>query len=163
MWIADAPNWNESPGKSHLQYAVANGAIKRRGLRGVRWQLGQMYGVLATGLIFAKFVFKGLQRPMLVDGNGNADQDKFALTWDADRDAKLAGDPFSPTFDYVGAPENSVFVVLASPNTMHDEFPDVDAWIERWAWVDGDPNNKGAPINAIVEEDSRYADCVWRA
>ena len=157
MWVADAPNWPSIPGKDHLTIAVSKDGIKDRADRGLRWQLGQMYGIVGPGLIFAEHVFQGLRRHMYVRMDPNAAASKFALTWGAHRDAQLVGDEFNPTLEFTDPPPNRVFVVYISPNEMLSKFPDVFGWAEHWAWVAADVRLAGAP----VEWNDRYDRKVW--
>lgn len=63
VWAAEAPDWagNSVP---HLNIAIHVPTIISRAARGLTWQLGQMYGVLGTGLIMARHVYRGLKRNM---------------------------------------------------------------------------------------------------
>jgi hypothetical protein len=125
VWVADAPNWTDDRTRTHLTIAVSLEGIQSRADRGISWALGQMYGVLATGLILAEHVFEGLRRDMFVREDMNAAKRKLAVSWAAKRDAELIGDKFAPTLRFVEAPVNRVFVVYISPNEMLTEFPDI--------------------------------------
>lgn len=157
VWVTDAPNWAALSGKNHLTIGVSKQGITERADRGLRWQLGQMYGVLGPGLIFTEHVFQGLRRDMYVRMDRNAAASKFALAWAAKRDAQLAGDKFSPTLEFADPPLNRVFVVYISPNEMLSDFPDVFGWAEHWTWVAADGRLAGAP----VEWSDRYDKKVW--
>lgn len=157
VFIADAPNWNNAPGKNHLTIGIWPPAISARAARGQSWLLGQLYGVVAPGLIFARHVFQGLKREMFVGDNTTAAKDKLALSWDAQRDAEAIGSAHDLKLRFCDAPPNRVFVVYVSPNRMLQEFPDLFGWAEHWTWVGADPSLSGAP----VEWDTRYDRKVW--
>ncbi len=157
VWIADAPNWAGIPGKEHLTVAISKTGIKDRADQGFSWQLGQLYGILEPGLIFTQHVFQGLRRDMYVREDKNAAAKKFALSWVANRDARLVGDEYNPTLEFADPPPNRVFVVYISPNEMLQEFPDVFGWAEHWTWVAADGQLAGAP----VEWNDRYDRKVW--
>jgi hypothetical protein len=157
VWVADAPNWTDDRTKTHLTIAVSFQGIRSRADRGIRWALGQMYGVLAPGLILAEYVFEGLRRDMYVREDMNAAKHKLAVSWAAKRDAELVGDSFAPTLRFVEVPANRVFVVYISPNEMLTEFPDVYGWAEHWAWVGADADLPGAP----VDWNTRYDRKIW--
>ena len=114
VWIADAPNWTDDRTRTNLTIAVSFQGIRSRADRGIRWALGQMYGVLETGLISAEHVFEGLRRDMYVREDMNAAKRKLAVSWAAKRDSELIGDRFAPTLRFVEAPVNRVFVVYIS-------------------------------------------------
>ena len=156
IWIADAPNWT-GDARPHLTIGISPQAVQRASLLGLRWTLGQMYGIVATGLIFAEHVFQGLRRDMYVRHDKEAAKRKFAVTWAAKRDAQLVGDKSAPTLQYTDAPPNRVFVVLISPNEKLEDFPDIFGWAERWTWVAADADLRGAPI----DWNKRYDERIW--
>ena len=157
VWVADAPNWPGLPGRDHVIIAVAKQGIEERAGRGHSWQLGQMYGVVGPGLIFAEHVFQGLRREMYVRMNKKAAATKLAVTWAAKRDAQLVGDKYHTHIQFTEPPPNRVFVVYISPNGMLSEYPDVLGWAEHWAWVAADGQMSGAP----VEWNDRYDKKLW--
>jgi len=156
VWVADAPDWTGSS-KSHLRIAVYLPTIVGRAERGLSWQLGQMYGVVGTGLIMTRHVFQGLKRDMYVRDDKDAASKKLVATWAASRDAEIVGDRSNPHLNYVPAPENRVFGVYISPNEMLTDYPDIDGWAEHWAWIAADPDCPGAPI----DWNFRYDKKVW--
>lgn len=156
VWVADAPDWNGTS-KSHLSIAVYLPTVVARASRALSWQLGQMYGVLGTGLIMTRHVFLGLKRDMYVREDKDAAKKKLVATWAAKRDAELVGDGRDNHLNYVAAPENRVFAVYISPNEMLTEYPDIDGWAEHWAWIAADPDCPGAPI----DWNTRYDKKVW--
>lgn len=155
----DAPNWLSAPERQSFRIAITADALKRRIGRSLRWQLGQLYGIVGPGAINARFVYKGLKRRMYVSENHDADGDKLALTWRPANDFRFDGNPFSGEPVSYPAPENSLFVVYLSPNEMCDEFPNIDGWIEHWAWIDADPQDPARPVQWA----ERYDCCVWQA
>lgn len=119
--------------------------------------MGQLYGIVCPGLIMTQHVFQGLKRPMLVSDDNSADKAKYAFTWAAKKDARLAGDRFNLTVEQMDAPPGRVFVVYISPNQMLEDYPAIWGWIEHWAWVAAHPDLQGAPI----EWDTRYDEKKW--
>ncbi len=156
VWVADAPDWTNS-GKSHLSIAIDLRSIADRAARGLSWQLGQLYGVVGTGLIMTRHVFQGLKRDMYVRMDTDAASKKLVATWPAHRDAELVGDPQNPQLRYVGRPNNRIFVVYISPNEMLTDFPDIDGWAEHWAWIVSDP----LKIDHPIDWNARYDKKVW--
>lgn len=154
--VADAPNWAGSV-DPHLNIAVHLPSTVYRATRTLTWQLGQMYGVIGTGLIMTRHVFKGLNRDMYVREDKDAAAKKLVATWAAGRDAELVGDPQKPYLQYREAPANRVFAVYISPNEMLTDFPDIHGWAEHWAWIAADPKLPGAPM----DWNTRYDEKVW--
>jgi hypothetical protein len=156
VWVADAPAWTGDP-KSSFRIGIWKDGIQFRADKGLSWQLGQMYGVVGPGLIFAQHVFQGLRRDMYVREDKEAAKAKFAVTWTANRDCELVGDKTHSTLKFTDPPPNRVFVVYISPNRMLTEFPDIFGWAEHWTWVGADSELKGAP----VDHNARYDRKVW--
>jgi hypothetical protein len=156
VWVAEAPDWTGS-GASHLNIAVHLPTVMSRASRGLTWQLGQMYGVVGTGLIMTRHVYKGLKRDMYVREDKDAAAKKLVATWAAPRDAELVGEEHNSYLSYVDAPAGRVFAVYISPNEMLTDFPDIHGWAEHWAWIAADPSVAGAPI----DWNSRYDSRVW--
>lgn len=123
--------------------------------QGVRWYLGQMFGVMGPGLILARHVFKGLRREMFVGDDKRAASDKLALSWRPERDARLAGPKENPILEFNDAPKDRVFVVYISLNQMLGDFPDIYGWAEHWAWVQQSAELPEAPVEYEVRFDNR--------
>jgi hypothetical protein len=157
VWTADAPNWTPDRTETHLTIAVAKQGIAGISGRGLRWALGQMYGVVGPGLIFAQHAFRGLRRDMYVREDKDAASKKLALSWAANRDAELVGNAESAEIRFVPPPENRVFVVYISLNEMLTQFPQVYGWADHWAWIPAAPDLVGAP----VEWTTRYDEKIW--
>ena len=91
IWVAEAIDWTGNAASDHLKIGFTPQSIKDRAERGQRTKIGQMYGVVGTGMIMAEHVFKGLRRGMLVGDDSSADKKKLAVTWSATRDAVFTG------------------------------------------------------------------------
>jgi len=146
VWIAEAPNWLDAKGEP-LKIGIAQDAIRGLADRGFRTKVGQLYGVVGPGLIFAEHVYQGLKRDMYVRGDSRADVKKLAITWRYQRDATWVGDAFTGGIEYHAVPNNRVFAVYASPNEMLENFPSICGWAEHWTWLPADQTIKGAPID----------------
>ncbi len=153
-WFAETVNWESSDPHSIRKIGVSKSAIQHRADRGQSWELGQLYGVLATGIISATHIFQGLRRPMSVNGDMEADKSKLIFTWVAHRDAQLSREG---QISYCAAPLGAVFFVIVSPNLMIDRYPDIYGWAERWGWLEAHSTLRGAPIDF----DTRYDTRLW--
>jgi hypothetical protein len=157
VWLGEAPDWVSGSKTGHLNVAMAMPQIRRLAERGQSWALGQMYGVVGPGLIFARHLFRGLRRDMYVQDDKNAAAKKLVATWARERDAELIGPKSDMTLRHVAAPANRVFAVYISVNEMVTDFPDVYGWADHWAWIAADPILPGAPI----DWNSRYDERLW--
>lgn len=155
LWVTEAPNWDGGAGL--YKVAVSPEAIKERADRGLRAQLGQMYGVLGHGLISVQHVFEGLRRDMYVKNDKQAADKKLAATWAAKVDYYLEGEKSSPRLAHSIVKDNRVFVVYISRNDLVTEFPDIAGWADHWAWIAADSQLEGAP----VEWQERYDRKLW--
>lgn len=159
VYRTDTVNWLGLPEVDSLSIAITTSELQRSMARGLRWPLGQLYGIVGPGAIFTRYVFQGLQRPMYVGNDRGADRDKLALVWSPSHDVRLEGPAESPRLEKHPAPLGRVFVTYISPNRMNERFPDIHGWIEHWTWVDEDPANRGRP----VDWNRRYDACVWES
>lgn len=162
--VAQAPCWESESstldGRDHLLLGRMPKDISRSSEQGLSWYLGQLYGVVCPGLIFAQHLFEGLRRDMRVDVDGNAAKLKLAATWVQPRDARLIGnDQFNMDLEFFPAEPDRVFCVYISRNRMLKEFPHIYGWLEHWTWISADPARPGAPI----EWETRYDKEIWSA
>lgn len=162
-WFAETIDWRSTDPNAVLKIGVPKAAIARRAGRGQTWALGQMYGVLATGLINVEHIFEGLRRPMCVENNMSADETKLTFVWTPRHDAKMSADGMA--FERVAAPPQSVFFVHVSPNTQLTEFPEIFGWAEHWGWVDLSPSPSPALSPSLsgapIDWETRYDRRLW--
>lgn len=158
-WVAETIDFRSSDPHAILNLGISKSAITNRAQRGLSWSLGQLYGVVATGLINVEHIFQGLRRRLSVNGDGDADEKKYVFTWSAKRDARLGDDGvlkfFPAPLDDHG--RERVFFVIVSPNVQSEKFPDIFGWIEWWGWLPSHAAMRGAP----VDYDSRYDSRIW--
>jgi len=88
-------------------------------------------------MVFARHVFRGLERPLNHADNMNADRDVFVYTWRSETDYEWVGSPFDGRLVERTPPSGRVFVVLVREEAAADG--DVFGSIERWNWVREDP------------------------
>lgn len=153
-WYAETVNWMDSDPNSTLRIGVNKERFLDRARRGLTWEIGQMYGVLQTGMIFVEHVFQGLRRPMTVNGDSDADRSRLIFTWAAHRDAEITR---SGALTFHAAPLKSVFFVIVAPNREPSAHPEIYGWAERWGWLDAHATVRGAPIGF----ESRYDARLW--
>jgi hypothetical protein len=126
--------------------------------RGQSVAIAQFYGLVLTGTILTKHVFSGLRRPMLTDGDLAADKACLVYTRKPAFDFRWAGSPTDGGIEQIAAPPGAVFAIYTSKNLRHrDAFPEIDGWINYWAWVDEDQGLSEAPIDWV----GRYEEKLW--
>ena len=156
IWFAEARDWNNDDPHAVLKIGVDKRQIFAAANRGQSWVIGELYGVLATGLISAQHVFQGAKRRMLVNGNGDADQSTYFFTWRANRDAQAVDKPTGLELVFYDAPVSAVFCVMVLAN--HDPaHPEIFGWARNWSWLDADPLKIGAPEGWEDKYDRRIA------
>jgi hypothetical protein len=148
---------DSSPAIKDVQFALLADDLKIYGYRGQFTAIAQFYELVIPGLILAKHIFRGLERPLCCDDNMEADERKLIYTRKPQFDFEWIGGPHgSPVRRSV--PPGKVFVVIISPNEKHIEtFPEIAGWIERWNWVDEDSGLSEAPTNWV----DRYREKLW--
>lgn len=154
VWCAEAVDYRSVDPHAVLKLGISKNAILNRARRGQTWALGQLYGVVAPGLIMTDHIFQGLRRPMSVNGDSQADEAKLVFTWAARQDAQMTREG---ELRFVAAPIETVFFTIASPNGDRNQHPDIFAWIENWGWLQAHSTLSGAP----TEYDTRYDARVW--
>ena len=127
--------------------------------RGETNLIASFIGNVARGVILTQHIFRGLDRPLLTDGNVNADGDilvysrKPAVDWEWKGD-RFAGKPVAVDPQLPGL----VFVVIVSPNVRHiEKFSSIDGWVSAWNWVQEDSGLPEAPIGWV----DRYREKIW--
>ena len=163
VYVAEAPIWDRSNPtlirNDHLVLGITKETLTTIASRGLSTPIGQLYGVVAPGLIHALHLFRGLKRGMMIGNNRDAAASRLIASWAQPRDARLVGTGQDPKLKYLDAPPNRVFVVTISMNEMLEGFPQIYGWIDHWTWVGADPDETGAPI----EWKARYDERIWTA
>lgn len=138
--------------------AITQEQLGRYAQRGMATSLAQFRNLVAPGIILARSIFRGLKRPLSANGDLNADRHKLVYSWKPLFDYEWHGDRFRGHPVKRTPPPDRVFVVLVSPNSMGDQFPGVDGWIEHWNWVPEDRALPAAPHDHV----NRYEEQLWR-
>jgi hypothetical protein len=154
-WYAEAPDWRSDDPHAVLRIGVSKHAISNKSKRGQTWALGQLYGVLLTGLISTTHIFGGLRRSMCIGDDMEADNKKLTFTWPARHDARLVENSGVWEISRIAAEVKTVFAVNVSLNSRESEFPNIYGWAEHWTWLDADEVLIGAPVDWETRYDSR--------
>ena len=140
-----------------VKFGLRTAELKRRAKFGLFSEIAQFYTLVNDGLILTKHAFCGLERPLYCHDSCDGDQEKLVYSrkpmidyeWVGGRD----GRPVRKN-----APKGHVFVVIVSPNRKHKElYPEVECWIEHWAWIEEDQGLSQAPVNWV----DRFKSKLW--
>lgn len=131
--------------------------LQAYGRRGEATAIAQFYELVLPGMILSRHVFKGLRRPLLTDGDTNADQGMLVYTRKPAYDYQWVDGPQQGHSEQIAAPAGKVFAVITRPNgEKHVEnFPEVDGWINAWCWIDEDLGLPEAPTDWVDRYDSK--------
>ena len=146
-----------SDGTFALRFAALD-AYRARG-QGTKWV--QLRRLVLPALIHAKHIFKGLRRDLYNDDDAHADEKNLVYTWkpgiDVEWDRSLNGGA-GGTVD-LPAPIGAVFAVTVGLNERHkDRYPEIDAFIGAWNWIDGED---AVLAEAPIEWVDRYDRKLW--
>lgn len=137
--------------ENEVSFGITKDQVSRLVERGNTVRLTQFLKIVVPGLIVARCVFRGLQRPLCYGDNLHGDSEKFVYSWKPMHDFDW---PASRRFDGESsvterpAPPGMVFAVVTTPNQMRGLFPSVDFWIENnWAWIEEARDLQFAPID----------------
>ncbi len=149
--IVDAPSPDVQQRK--IKLGIRSNTFRQYAKRGLRSAIAQYYGIVQDDLTIAQHIFRGLKRPLLHDGDMRADKTVLVYTWCSRRDYEWRGDP-----NYGGVVERTLpagraFVVLVRSREA-DEYG-VSGSIEKWNWVEEDPELPCAPVNWGQRYDTR--------
>lgn len=125
--------------------------------RGESTAIAQFYKIVMPGLILAKHIFKGLERPLYLEGDMEGDANKLVYSWKPKWDYEWEGDRFHGGPARKAPINTRVFVAIISPNNDKGEFPEIAGWIEHWNWVKENSSLDAAP----VEWETRYTEKLW--
>jgi len=138
-----------------VKFGVRQGTFQQYAALSLRTPIAQYYGIVQDGLFQTQHVFRGLNRPLLHDGDMKADETVLVYTWRSPIDWEWAGTPQYGRPLPVDPPPGRVFVVLVREEEPNEN--DVVGSIERWNWVREDPLLSHAPVGW----EQRYGRKLW--
>lgn len=151
--ILEARSPDSPSEKVHL--GVRYDTFRRYATLGLSSAIAQYYGIVQDGLMDAKHAFRGLVRPLMHNGDADADRTVIIYSWRPEADWEWRGDRFSGQVVRLEPPTHRVFVVL-----VREEEPGefgVAGSIEKWNWIMEDLDLSEAP----VEWGMRYGEKLW--
>jgi hypothetical protein len=122
---------------------------------GLATYVAQYYQLIRNEMMDTQHVFRGLERPLMLDGDMDADKSVLIYAWRPKWDYEWEGTPWDGRPIPKVPPLKRVFVVLVRVEECL-EF-NVFGSIEKWNWVMEDSELKDAP----VEWNLRYAEKLW--
>lgn len=103
----------------------------------------------------AEHAFQGLVRPLMHNGDVDADRTVIIYCWRPQIDWEWRGDKFSGQVVPMEPPPRRVFVVLVREEQDHEL--GVCGSVEKWNWIAEDPSLLEAP----VDWKTRYGRMLW--
>lgn len=124
--------------------------------RGEGTAVVQFRRMVVPGTVLSKHVFRGLRRPMLAHGDKDADKGMLIYTRKPAHNYTWSG-PRTKVRQH-SAPAGEVFAVIVQPNMIdRSKYPEVDGWINSWAWLDEDRGLSEATLDWV----DRYDERLW--
>jgi hypothetical protein len=149
--VIDAPS--PADPNATIKLGLRSDTLRRYQQRSLATVIAQYYGIVRG--ISAQHLFRGLRRPMSFNGDMGADQRVLVYTWRSLDDFVWSGDRFSGEARRRPAPPGAVFVVIAREHEA--AALGIHGSIERWNWVEEDPNLPQAPLGW----EQRYGKKLW--
>jgi hypothetical protein len=151
--VVEAPS-PEDPTKV-VRLGIRTETFRRYIGRGLRTAIAQYYGIVQEGMKFTRHLFKGLNRPLMVGEDMNADESALVYTWRSSVDFEWHGSSLDGYPIERVPPLRIVFAVVVKqeePNELGSY-----GSIERWNWIREDPRSSEAPIGW----NQRYGSKLW--
>lgn len=151
--IVEAPS--PSDPRVVVKFGVRHETFLKFKERGLATAIAQYYGIVQEQLIVAEHAFRGLKRPLMLEGDMDADRPVLAYAWRSRVDFEWSGSPHDGYPERLIPPDGQTFVVLVreeQPNSFG-----VLGSIEKWNWVREDLSLPQAP----VDWQQRYDQKLW--
>jgi hypothetical protein len=149
--IVDAPSLTDPT--STIKLGVRPATFGQYADRGLNTSIAQYYGIVQGGLVSARHAFRGLNRPLALGNDMDADQSVVVYTWRSQNDYEWLGDRFNGNPVAMVPPQGRVFVVLVREVVVEG----ICGSIERWNWIREDPGLPHAPVDWRL----RYGEKLW--
>ena len=141
--------------KNGVLLGIRNDSFQQYVKRGLASPIAQYYGIVQEDLMLARHLFRGLKRPLMHNGNMQADRNVLVYSWRSVVDYKWVGTPLDGHPERMNPPPGQVFVVIVREEQSKEN--DILGSIERWNWVREDPQLAHAP----VDWQQRYGTHLW--
>lgn len=140
-----------------VKYGLRRATVQAFGRAGWKTPMAQFYGIVQDGLISAQHAFRGLNRPMSYENNMEADQTILVYSWAPSIDYEYLGEGDACDLAEIKPSPGKAFVALVREEKIKLENSQTEGTIEKWNWVLGDSELRGAPIDWKI----RYAEKLW--
>jgi hypothetical protein len=141
--------------KSTVKLGITTETFRMYQQRRFTTAIAQYYGIVQDGLSLAQHAFRGLRRPLMHNGDVDADRSVLVYTWRSLVDYVWDGSPQAGAPKLMVPPPGRVFAVLVREQENKDG--GVYGSIERWNWVEEDPELPHAPVAWA----QRYGKKLW--
>lgn len=156
VYVADGKYIDGENSAQDAKFGLLATDLKAYADRGQATKIAQFYELVIPGLILARHIFWGLERPLYCDGNADGDELKYVYSRKPTFDVIWVGGR-NGIIKRIGSSPNRVFVTIVSKNARTKEYPSIFGWLEGWNWVEEDPYLSEAPDNWV----DRYKRKVW--
>ena len=138
-----------------IKLGIRNETFREYVKRNYRTPIAQYYGIVQDGLHRARHLFRGLKRPLMLADDTDADKNVLIYAWRSEIDFVWVGSRHDGNPEQRVPQPNRVFVVIVRQEPPNEY--DVCGSIERWNWIEEDPQLRHAPI----EHEKRYGENLW--
>lgn len=138
-----------------VHVGVRYDTFSRHAAAGLKSAIAQYYGIVRNGLTNPTHAFQGLKRPLMHNGDVDADRTVVIYSWRPRIDWEWMGDRFSGQAISREPLPNSVFVVLVREEENYES--GVLGSVEKWNWVAEDSELPDAPVDWNL----RYGKMLW--
>jgi hypothetical protein len=155
--VIEAPSPNDP--QNTVRLGLRSDTFQKYRQRWLTAPIAEYYAIVRGGILGAQHAFRGVKRPMASGSAMDVDRRIVVYTWRSLFAAMWVGSQFEGEFQgevvRKAAPPGVVFAVLVREE--EDAGEGIYGSIERWNWIEEDPNLPHAPV-AWAE---RYGGKLW--
>jgi hypothetical protein len=139
---------------STVRLGLTEETVTQLGKYGLKTKIAQLVGIVLKDLKSSQLLFKGLRRPMLEDGNPDADKNVLIYSSKPAFDCYWSGSRQEGEVVQRTPPAGSVFVVLV---LLHNTPDETIGSIVQWNWLLESRSMSRSPS----EWETRYDEHLW--
>jgi hypothetical protein len=151
--VIDAPS-PEDP-KVIVRLGVRVSTFQQYKARGLATAIAQYYGLVQEGMWWSKHLFEGLNRPLMLADDMDADRPVLVYTWRSPVDFEWHGATHDGYPIKMVPLAGRVFAVLVRRQEPSPE--GIVGSVVKWNWIKEDPRLPDAPVGW----EQRYGRKVW--
>jgi hypothetical protein len=140
---------------ANVKLGVRAETFRQYRARGLATAIAQYYGIVQDGMACTRHLFVGLNRPLMLAEDMEADRSVMVYTWRSPVDFEWHGSQFDGYLVHMVPLPGRVFAVLVRQEEPNDY--GMFGSIVKWNWIKEDPKLPGAPM----AWDQRYSKKLW--